>query len=126
MTKHHKFCSMMAGPHLTCSCGAFLGTINPDTKPNSQAVLAVRMQPNDADAETVRDYLIKILLAVVSQGEGFSTKRPFGNSGWELDIPEALVRVGYLEGTLDEDDCLDTWDRQAGREMIAAAIQALR
>lgn len=89
-------------------------------------VLAVPMGPNDAGAATIRDYLVNLLQAVVSQGEGFSSKRPFGNSGWEWDLPEALVRVGLVEGTLDEDDCLDAWDRAGAQELINSAIQALR
>lgn len=60
-------------------------------------VLDCPMGPNDANAETVRDYLKALLLKVWVQGEGFSGKRPFGNSGWEYDVTDALVEAGIAE-----------------------------
>lgn len=69
---------------------------------------------NDAQAETVRDYLTSLLLAVWDEEEGFSGKRPFGNSGWSSDIIDALIAAD-LAG---EDDDTDT--------MVRDAIKALR
>lgn len=55
-----------------------------------EEVLALRLPPNDADAATVRDYLKALLLVVWREGESFSGKRPFGNSGWDNDLLDAL------------------------------------
>jgi hypothetical protein len=98
----------------------------------SEFVLNLRMQPNDADAETIGDYLVKLLANVWNEGEGFSGKRPFGNSGWKMEIGEALVRAGVIDGKWDSDDedpeyrWLDTYDHAACNRIVAAAIQALR
>jgi hypothetical protein len=74
-------------------------------------ILALKMGPNDADAETVRDYLKALLSKVVEEGEEFSGKRPFGNSGWEDDLRDAIR---------DTDAGRTPW-----REAMLAAIKAM-
>lgn len=56
------------------------------------------MAPNDAYAATVREYLVALLAAVWDEGEGFDGKRPFGNSGWEGEVLEALDAAGIPDG----------------------------
>lgn len=92
---------------------------------NPQSVLDIPMGKNDAGAETVRDYLIKLLSLVWEDGEGFDGKRPFGNSSWEWDLYYALAKGGVIEGTFDEDECLDDCDDERGRWLISAAIISL-
>jgi hypothetical protein len=59
---------------------------------------------SDAGANlTVRDYLAKLLDAVWVEGEGFSGKRPFGNSGWEMDLYTPLVDDGFIAGKIDRE-----------------------
>jgi len=53
-------------------------------------VLSLQMPSNDADADTVREYLKALLTALWDEGESFSGKRPLGNSGWEFDLLEAI------------------------------------
>lgn len=43
--------------------------------------LLIRMPPNGAGAATVGEYLAKLLAELWLHDEGFSGKRPFGNSG---------------------------------------------
>jgi hypothetical protein len=89
------------------------------------AVLDLNIGPNDADADTVRGYLIELLLTVWRESEGFSGKRPFGNSSWEYELYTPLVKAGYVTGVLDEDGYLDTFDRAGADQLISAAIVAL-
>lgn len=51
----------------------------------------------------IRDYLRAILTRIWDEGEAFSGKRPFGNSGWEYDILSALIAAKAVDGDLDED-----------------------
>lgn len=88
-------------------------------------VLALPMEDNDSGADTVRGYLLALLAELWKHGEGFSGKRPFGNSGWETDLYHPLVKAGYISGTLDEDGYLDDYDDAGGAWLIAAAIEAL-
>ncbi|MFI7630238.1 hypothetical protein [Microbispora rosea] len=88
-------------------------------------ILDTPMQANDADAATIRDYLIALLALVWDHGEGFNGKRPFGNSGWEWELYAALARAGHLDGKFDEDGYLDDVDDVTGRKLISEAIRAL-
>ncbi len=88
-------------------------------------VLAVEMSDNDAGAATIGDYLVALLGEVWASGEGFSGKRPFGNSGWEHDLYLPLVRAGLVRGEI-VDGYLEDYDRLAARALITRAIRALR
>jgi hypothetical protein len=52
---------------------------------------------------TIREYLVKLLWTLWNDGEGFSGKRPYGNSGWEFELYAALLKAQAIEGELDED-----------------------
>ena len=66
-------------------------------------VLAVPMETNDSGATTIRGYLVALVRAVLAENEGFSGKRPFGNSGWEWDLYVALGRAGAIRVRMDEE-----------------------
>jgi hypothetical protein len=69
---------------------------------------------SDLDRElSIREYLCELLSKVWEKGEGFSGKRPFGNSGWELDLYRALIQAGAVEGTLDEEGWIDQFPRES-------------
>lgn len=87
-------------------------------------ILDLPMQENDADAATVRDYLKALLRAVWDEGEGFSGKRPFGNSGWDSELKHALVKAGAVRGTVN-DRWLDDCDDAAAETLIRDAIAAM-
>lgn len=98
----------------------------PDLKPPlGKQVLDVPMQENDAKAATVRDYLKTLLLALWKEGECFSGKRPFGNSGWEYEVYLALVKARVVAGKTGENDDLEDVDERAAGRAISAAIAAL-
>lgn len=58
----------------------------------------------DTDADNIREYLFRLLEALWLEDEGFSGKRPFGNSGWQYDLHEPLVRMGAIQGHIDDED----------------------
>lgn len=93
-------------------------------------ILALPMGDNDAGADTIRGYLIELLAAVWREGEGFSGKRPFGNSSWEWELYRPLVRANVIAGSFCDADeccgyCLEEPDWDAGDKLIAAAIAEL-
>lgn len=47
---------------------------------------------------TLREYFKSMLLSLWKQREGFSGKRPLGDSGWDWEIYKVLTLAGYLEG----------------------------
>ncbi|MEV5068882.1 hypothetical protein MRBLMI12_000438 [Microbacterium sp. LMI12-1-1.1] len=44
----------------------------------------------DTEATTVGEYIAELVIRVLTEEEGFSGKRPFGNSGWIGDLEEAI------------------------------------
>lgn len=88
-------------------------------------ILDIEMEQNDAGATTVREYLKALLTTLWAEGEGFSGKRPFGNSGWEFDLYKPLIKAGAVVGKLDEDGCIDSVDKGAAFRAIQEAIKEL-
>lgn len=80
---------------------------------------------NDAKAETVREYLVALLVTLWVEGEGFSGKRPFGNSAWEYEVYTALIRAELVEGKLDEDGYIEEVDALGADKLILRAIRFL-
>lgn len=72
---------------------------------------------------TLREYLRSLLLALWTEKEGFSGKRPLGNSGWEFDIYASLVKAGAISGSFDEHGSLDDVDTDTGHDIVVEAIK---
>lgn len=92
---------------------------------DGKAILKVPMLENDGEADTIHDYLKKLLTQLWADGESFSGKRPFGNSGWEYELYKALVMVGAVKGKLDGDGYIEDVDTTAANKLIFSAIKAL-
>jgi hypothetical protein len=95
------------------------------SQPDLRSVLDTPMGDNDANADTIREYLITLLATVWDEGEGFSAKRPFGNSGWQWELYAVLAQAGHINGTLDKDGYVDNVDIHKGNLLIRDAIRAL-
>ena len=95
-------------------------------------ILDIKMEENDADAETIRDYLKELLTQLWRKSETFSGKSPFGDSGWEYDLykPIAtnhLVDVDYFDENDDKDDWenIASFDEKKANKLIFDAIEQL-
>lgn len=73
-------------------------------------ILDLKLAPNDANAGTVREYLVALLHQLWTREDGFSGKRPFGNSGWQYEVYDAIEQAG-IEGDPEQ--------------LVLAAIRAL-
>ncbi|MDE2467956.1 MAG: hypothetical protein KGL35_04255, partial [Bradyrhizobium sp.] len=85
--------------------------------------LDLKFDSDAGDGLTIRGYLRELLLTLWSEEEGFSGKRPFGNSGWQSDLYAPLVRAGLISGSFDEDGWLDEYDREDGRKIVDQLIR---
>lgn len=94
-------------------------------KLSNSEILDLEMGTNDANADTIGDYLRTLLGKLWREREGFSGKRPFGCGGWEFDLYEPLIRAGQIDGSFDEDNCIKECDDEAGDAIIADAIGSL-
>ena len=91
-------------------------------------ILDLKMVENDADADTIRDYFKELLRELWTTTEGFSGKRPFGNSGWDYEIYRSLIENGAVEAEINEDGYIETFDekqRAKADKLIFKAIKAL-
>lgn len=88
------------------------------------AALELRIDSDAGDDITVRDYLHTLLLTVWEEGESFSGKRPFGNSGWEYDLFIPLIKAGFISGELDEDDHPTTFESASAHGYVSNLITA--
>jgi hypothetical protein len=87
-------------------------------------ILNLPMGENDSGAETIKGYLKELLSVLWNEGESFSGKRPFGNSGWEDDLYKPLIVAGVVDGYLDEDGCVADVN-PAANQIIFDCIEAL-
>ena len=83
------------------------------------------MQHNDAEAATIGDYLSALLSDLWRLGEDFNSKRPFGNSSWQYELYEALVRGALVKGVFDEDGFLESVESGSADQLIQAAIKEM-
>lgn len=92
---------------------------------NPAEALFIEFDHMDLGPMTIRSYLKELLFTLFAEGESFSGKRPFGNSGWESDLAAPLVKAGCIAGNVDDEgwadvECSDEYD-----EFIQKMIDAL-
>jgi len=68
---------------------------------------------------TIRGYLILLLQTLFMEGEGFSGKRPFGNSCWESDLYWPLAKADVIEGGTEN------YNHEAARAIIKLCIDSI-
>lgn len=85
------------GPNSLLSVTRYV--LRPDpVDPPLPDVRGVPMGRNDAGAETIGQYLSRLLSRVWDEEEEFDGKRPFGNSGWQSEVYAALDNSEFAAG----------------------------
>lgn len=92
---------------------------------SNEDILNLPMKDNDSGENTIRGYLKALLLALWDEGEGFSGKRPFGNSCWEIDLYEPLLTANLITGKFDAAGYIDECDDKQAHKIIRKVIQSL-
>lgn len=86
-------------------------------------ILNLKMDnPEGGEQIAIWQYFHLLLTKMWSEGEGFSGKRPFGNSDWKYDIYLPLVASGAVRGSVDEDGYLEEVDTQAADQLAFELI----
>lgn len=95
-------------------------------KGNADA-LDVSFWASDIDEQlTVREYFHRLLSTLWHEEDGFSGKRPFGNSCWQLSMIYGLIESGFIAGNIERDDELlveyATYNEKEANEFIQSII----
>lgn len=89
-------------------------------------LLELKFYSDDLNEElTIREFMQRLLITLFDEMEGFSGKRPFGNSSWDDDLIKCLVRNHIIIGEIDEDGYLDGYDGKAYDNVIKQIIKSL-
>lgn len=108
----------------------YVPTYDPPTDSSLMAALEFRFDSDAGENITIRDYLFGLLTTLWNEGDAFSGKRPFGNSGWEYDLYYALIKGGFVPGDLDEFGFPECFDEDACssyvRNLISAAFYGVQ
>lgn len=86
-------------------------------------VLDSEFPNNDTQAKTIRQYLYLLLKTMWDEGESFSGKRPFGNSGWQFDLYTCLIKKGFIAGKLDSDGFIEDYNEKEANAFVQSLIQ---
>ena len=70
---------------------------------------------------TIRAYLKDLLKKVIIEQEGFSGKRPWGNSGWIDQFQIPLVEAGLIHGVVSEYED-DYWELDSADDEETEAL----
>lgn len=89
-----------------------------------ESALDIRFDSDAGDNLSIRDYLYTLLETLWAEGEGFSSKRPFGNSGWEFDLYAPLIKYGFISGEIDEDGGTIDVDADEANQYVFDLIKA--
>ncbi|MNE42823.1 hypothetical protein D3C80_1369720 [compost metagenome] len=75
---------------------------------------------------SVREFFREMLQKLWDEQEGFSGKRPFGNSGWKYPVIYALIKAGAIPGTItfDEDGYVEDtqYDHHEAHKFVSGLI----
>ena len=74
---------------------------------------------------TIREYLKLLLKTLWEEVDGFSGKRPFGNSAWQYDVYKPMVKAGIIPGKFDSFGYAAGVDTDRADEIIQALIASL-
>lgn len=75
----------------------------------NKEILELKFESTDLGKEiSIKDFFKELLTTLFIEGEGFSGKRPFGNSGWDWDLKICLAKNEVIKGEYDSK--YDDWD----------------
>ena len=86
--------------------------------------LELRLDSDAGNNITIRQYLFELLNTLWGEGESFSGKRPFGNSGWEYELFTPLVKSGFISGSYDDEYGIDDIDKKEANAFVGKLIAA--
>jgi len=92
----------------------------------NEEILNIEFECMDLNRKiTIKNYLKELLSELWIREEGFSGKRPFGNSGWQHDVYKPLIEKGLISGSLDEEGYINECDDKEADSLLLDLIESL-
>ncbi len=92
---------------------------------SNKEILDHKFYCDDLDCEvTIRGYFRELLSKLWEEEEGFSGKRPFGNSGWTHDLERECIKLCVVSGRLDSDGYVADIDQTEFNRLIFSLIDS--
>ena len=85
-------------------------------------ILELKCGQMDFKHISIRQHLHELMSTLWEEGEGFSGKKPFGNSGWEYDLYKPLVIHGIVKGDVDEYGDIENFSHKECHRIIDSLI----
>jgi hypothetical protein len=73
---------------------------------------------------TIKGLLQELLMALIHEEEGFSGKRPFGDSDWMGELYVPLIENQLVSGSLDELGDILSVDENQAKKLLFELIQS--
>jgi hypothetical protein len=86
----------------------YIKKVDVPTDNKYEKALNIRIDSDAGDNITIRDYFFELLKTLWEKEDYFSG---FGNSDWQYEIYEALIKHGFVDGELDEDGYVKKFNR---------------
>lgn len=95
-------------------------------EPTGAEILALPMPENDANAPTVRAFLVGLLRELwTDTSDPRAGQLPVDVHDYDDDLYLPLVTAGFMHGVVAEDGYLEEYDDARGQVLILRAIDAL-
>lgn len=72
---------------------------------------------------TISKFFEELLVTLWYENEQFSGKRPFGNGGWQSDLYCCLIKNKIIDGSLDEDGYVESFNEEKSAKYIEKLIK---
>lgn len=90
----------------------------------TKTVLNYKFQFDSPGLCSIRQYLVELSRQCWIQEDCFNGKRPFGNSGWKIDIYIALAEGGFINGEFNGEEWT-SFDEKAADKIIMKCFKKL-
>jgi len=92
----------------------------------NKEILKLKFKSGDLNRTvTVGNFFTELLKALWIEGESFSGKRPFGNSGWDGDLIVCFIKNDIIKCELDEDGYIKKFDFMHFNKIVLSLIEEL-
>lgn len=86
-------------------------------------ILDLKFKSEDLNKElSIREFFFILMKLLWIEQDGFDSKRPFGNSSWDVDVIVCLIKNNIIKGRIGEDGYLEEYDNNEVNKVVINQI----